>query len=303
MAPTATISAPAGNVAVAQGGTVSFMGAGNDPDGNTPLSYSWNFGGGAANSTQQNPGAVTFDTAGTFTVTFTVTDSLGLASTPVTRVITVTPPANMAPTATIDAPAGDVTIALGGTVNFMGTGADSDGNLPLTYSWDFGGGAANSAEEDPGAVMFDTAGSFVVTFTVTDSEGLASESASRTVTVTPAGMPVAEIVEPVMNVSVLPRGKVTFKGAAVGVDNPRFRWTFQGGNPKKSNRQNPGEVKFDKVGMHTVTLTVTDGAGVAMTPVTRVITVAPPNMTPRLDDDCLDDRKRGDRRDDHDRDD
>ena len=31
---------------------------------------------------------------GTFTVTFTVTDSLGRLSTPVTRVVTVTPPAN-----------------------------------------------------------------------------------------------------------------------------------------------------------------------------------------------------------------
>jgi PKD repeat protein len=234
-------------------------------------------------------------------VTFRVTDSLGLASTPVTRTITVTPPANMAPTATIDAPAGDVSVAQGGTVNFMGTGADPDGNLPLSYSWDFGGGAANSTEENPGAVMFDTAGTFVVTFTVTDSEGLASESATRTVTVTPAGMPVAAIIEPAMNVSVLPGGKVTFKGAAVGVDNPRFRWTFQGGNPKESNRQNPGAVRFDKVGMHTVTLTVTDGAGVSMTPVTRVITVARPNASPRVDDDCLDDRKRGDR--DHDRDD
>ncbi len=294
MAPTATIDAPAGDVTIVQGGSVSFMGNGTDPDNNLPLTYGWNFGGGAPDSTQQNPGAVTFDTAGTFTVTFTVTDSLGLASTPVTRVITVTPPANIAPTATIDAPADDVTVAQGGTVNFMGTGSDPDGNTPLTYSWDFGGGAANSAEEDPGAVMFDTVGVFIATFTVTDSEGQASEPATRTVTVIPAG-PVGEIVAPAMNVSVLPRGKVTFRGAAVGVDNPRFRWTFEGGNPDRSNRQNPGEVRFDRVGTHTVTLTVTGSDGEVSDPVTRVITVAQPNVRPRVDDDCLDDRKKGDR--------
>jgi PKD repeat protein len=380
-------------VAVAQGGTVSFQGAGNDPDNNTPLTYSWNFGGGAANSTAQNPGAVTFNTAGTFTVAFTVTDSLGLASTPVTRivtvtgaggqqpvaiieepnqsrtiargrsiefhgdadntddeddelrfnwsfpggtpatstrdevkvffntagtftvtltvtdsqgrtsapvsrVITVTGPANMTPTASIDAPAGDVSVAQGGTVNFMGTGTDPDGNTPLTYSWNFGGGAPNSTAQNPGDVTFDTAGTFTVTFTVTDSLGLSSEPVTRTVTVAPVGMPAAEIVAPAMNVSVLPRGKATFKGAAVGVDNPRFRWTFEGGNPKKSTRQNPGVVRFDKVGMHKVTLTVTDGAGVSLTPVTRVVTVARPNATPRVDDDCRDDRKDDRKRDD-----
>ena len=292
MAPTATINAPAANVTVAQGGTVDFQGSGTDPNNNLPLTYSWNFGGGAPNSTAQNPGAVTFNTAGTFTVTFTVTDSLGLPSAAVTRTVTVTPPANQPPVATINAPADNVTIAQGGTVNFQGSGADPDNNLPLTYNWNIGGGAPNSTAQNPGAVTFDTAGTFTVSFTVTDSLGLSSTPVTRTITVTPAGMPVAEIVAPAMNVSVLPRGRVTFKGAASSVDNPRFRWTFEGGNPNRSTRQNPGEVRFDRVGTHTVTLTVTDSDGEVSAPVTRVITVARPNATPRVDEDCRDDRRR-----------
>jgi PKD repeat protein len=303
MAPTASIDAPAGDVTVAQGGTVNFQGSGADPDNNTPLTYNWDFGGGAPNFTVQDPGAVTFDTAGTFTVTFTVIDSLGLSSTPVTRTVTVTPPANMAPTAAINAPVGNVTVAQGGTVNFQGSGVDPDGNTPLTYNWNFGGGAPNSTAQNPGAVRFGTAGTFTVTFTVNDSLGLASTPVTRTVTVTPAGMPVADIVAPVMNVSVLPGGRVTFRGAASGSANLplRFRWTFQGGSPQSSTRQNPSAVRFTEVGMHTVTLTVTDSKGQVSMPVTRVVTVAPPNASRiRLDDRCFGDNNNDDDNDDDD---
>jgi PKD repeat protein len=54
-------------------------------------SWSWNFGGGATNSTLQTP-TVTFSTAGTYTVTLTATNAFG--STPFTRTsyITVTAP-------------------------------------------------------------------------------------------------------------------------------------------------------------------------------------------------------------------
>jgi len=52
--------------------------------------------------------------------------------------------------------------------DFTGAGSDPDNDLPLTYLWDFGGGAINSTEEYPGDVVFSTAGTYTVTFTVTD---------------------------------------------------------------------------------------------------------------------------------------
>jgi lysophospholipase L1-like esterase len=76
--PNATISAPASPVTIAPGQSVTFSGIGNDPDNNVPLTYAWDFGtGGPPASTSQNPGAVTFPTAGVYTVTFTVRDALG----------------------------------------------------------------------------------------------------------------------------------------------------------------------------------------------------------------------------------
>ena len=93
---------------------------------------------------------------------------------------------NIAPNGVIDTPGGNVTINVGQSVNFAGTGSDPDNNLPLTYLWMFGAGsgAANSTAADPGQVQFNTAGVFNVSFTVTDSLGLSDATpASRTVTV------------------------------------------------------------------------------------------------------------------------
>lgn len=310
--PVATISSPTGNVTIQQGGSVTFQGSGTDPNNNTPLTYNWNFGGGAPNSTQQNPGSVTFNTAGTFTVTFTVTDSLGLSSAAVTRTVTVTAPANMAPTATINSPTGNVTIQQGGSVTFQGSGSDPDNNLPLTYSWNFGGGASNSTQQNPGSVTFNTAGTFTVTFTVTDSRGLSSTPVTRTVTVTSTtptpvpGAPVATILEPAGNVTIVQGDTVTFRGMGTasqvsstrdrrsresdddehhsdddggtgGTLTLRYNWNF-GGGASNSTLQNPGAVRFNTVGTFTVTFTVTDSLGRVSAPVTRIVTVTAPQL-------------------------
>ena len=128
-----------------------------------------------------DPGAVTFNTAGIYTVTFTVTDSLGLADpTPDTLIITV----GVAPNSIIDTPTVNITITEGQSVSFTGTGTDPDNDLPLSYLWDFGGGATNQTVEDPGFVAFNTAGTYTVTFTVTDNIGVADPTPdTRAITV------------------------------------------------------------------------------------------------------------------------
>ncbi len=184
-APNGVINTPAANVTITAGQSVNFTATGSDPDGNTPLSYSWNFGGGAANSNVEDPGTVVFNTLGVYTVTLNVTDSLGLSDpTPATVQVTVNGSIpNQAPDGVINTPSANVTITAGQSVNFTSTGSDPDGNTPLGYTWNFGGGATSTNAEDPGAVVFNTAGVYTVTLTVTDSLGL-SDPTPPTVQVT-----------------------------------------------------------------------------------------------------------------------
>lgn len=93
-APAASITAPANNVNVRPGETVSFAGACADPEGMSPTSFSWSFGSGSgiANSTSQNPGARTFPNAGTFTISLRCADAFGEQSIATTRTVTVAEP-------------------------------------------------------------------------------------------------------------------------------------------------------------------------------------------------------------------
>ena len=90
-APNGTIETPAGNLTLTVGDTVDFTASASDPDNNTPLTYQWSFGDPAIpDAFSEDPGAVQFNTPGTYSVSFTVTDALGLADpTPATRTVTV----------------------------------------------------------------------------------------------------------------------------------------------------------------------------------------------------------------------
>ena len=88
--PDATITAPAANVTITAGQSVSFTGTATDPNGDA-VTVLWSFGDGGT-STLLAPGAHVFATAGTYTVSLTATDALGLVDpTPATRTITVNP--------------------------------------------------------------------------------------------------------------------------------------------------------------------------------------------------------------------
>ena len=86
--PNGTITNPTSNVSIQEGETVDFSGAATDPDGDE-MTYHWDFGDGLS-STSLSPGNHTYDDSGTYTVTFTVTDSRGAVDpTPDMRTITV----------------------------------------------------------------------------------------------------------------------------------------------------------------------------------------------------------------------
>ncbi len=88
--PGAVIDAPTRDVTIAPGQTVTFAGTGTDPDGSI-AAFDWSFpGGNPANSSQEDPGAVTFAAEGDYTVVFNVVDNGGASDpTPPQRTIHV----------------------------------------------------------------------------------------------------------------------------------------------------------------------------------------------------------------------
>ncbi|MGH9867893.1 MAG: PKD domain-containing protein [Candidatus Polarisedimenticolia bacterium] len=94
---------------------------------------------------------------------------------------------NRPPASMIVSPMSSVTVTAGQSVNFQGEASEPDGNLPMRYSWTFGGAAAGSTLQDPGPIAFPTPGTYVVNFTAIDSLGLSDPTPdTRTITVVPA---------------------------------------------------------------------------------------------------------------------
>ncbi|GAA1510713.1 carbohydrate-binding protein [Kribbella lupini] len=104
--------------------TVAFSSAGSsDPEGGA-LSYRWTFGD-SGSSTQANP-SYTYNTAGTFTATLTVTDPTGLTGSANVQISV----GNTAPTVTLQTPADGQPFSFGDTVPFQVSVSDpEDGTI------------------------------------------------------------------------------------------------------------------------------------------------------------------------------
>ena len=148
-----------------------------DPEANTPLRYSWNWGDATAVSTTASPSHV-YTFAGTYTVTLTVSDAWGRAAAPVSHDVTTLaePGGNTGPTVTFPQP---VCTGLSCAVSSTGT-ADPDGIR--SYSWNWGDATTVSTGASPAAHVYAAAGTYTITLIVTDNWGRTSTQA-RTVTV------------------------------------------------------------------------------------------------------------------------
>ncbi len=166
------------------GESISFDSNGSSDSNGSIASYAWTFGDGAS-SNEDNP-SHTYHAPGTYQVILTITDNDGATDTDTTTA-TITddqpPPAvNNPPTCAIDTPSGNVTITVGGSVNYSATVTDAD-NDPLTISWSFGGGSpASSSVVDPGNISYNSAGVFTTTLNASDGQAGCAQQ-TRTITV------------------------------------------------------------------------------------------------------------------------
>lgn len=154
---------------ILEGQSVSFTDASQ-----YPASWAWNFGD-TQTSTLQNPVHV-YSTAGIYTVSLTVSNGLGSDTETKTGYITVNPNTNP-PTA--DFTADVTTVTVGGTVNFTDLSIDN----PASWSWSFDGGTpATSTNQNP-SVVYNTAGTYQVVLTATNSYGSDTETKLAYITV------------------------------------------------------------------------------------------------------------------------
>jgi PKD repeat protein len=157
---------------------VTFDASASSPDGGVIVSYTWSFGDGNVTSTSNPIITHAYENYGTYTVTLNVTDSEGKWDT-TSKQLTVE-----------KAPIADFTWnpyypQRGETVTFDASISTPDGGVIVSYAWDFGDGTPIVEESDPIIThVYATAGDYIVTLNVTDSEGR-WDIETKTITVVP----------------------------------------------------------------------------------------------------------------------
>lgn len=269
------------NAAIGSSGTggqapyvVTFNGSGsNDPDGSI-VSYEWDFGNDRT-ATGPTPAAVTYTSPGTYTATLTVTDNQG-ATGVATREIIVTGAPNASPNAVINIVSAAGTIPL--TVNLSGANSsDPDGSI-VSYEWDLGNG--ETATGPSVQAIYEEAGDYLVTLTVTDNQGAtAVQTTTINVSEDPNLSPTAEFdADPISGSAPL---AVTFDGSASSdVDGTIAGYAWNFGNGQNGSGPTPPAVTYALPGTYTATLTVTDNRGATGTAVRTITVSPPPNQSP-----------------------
>jgi len=252
-----TLSSP-GNRTLAEGSIVSFTVNGADSDGDA-LSYSASGvpGGAIFNSANRSfswtPG---YDQAGSYTVIFSVSD--GALSASQTIIITVNN-VNRAPQFNV-IPA--QTVAENAPLSFTLSASDPDGDSLTFSAANLPGGSqlsnfSHSFSWTPG---YDQAGSYPVTFSVSDG----NLAASQTVTITVSNVNRAPQLSPVPAQSVAENAPLSFTLSASDPDGDSLSYTASGlpngASFSSTNRTLSWTPGFDQAGNYQVLFTVSDGS-------------------------------------------
>jgi PKD repeat protein len=228
----------------------------------TVTEWSWDFDGdGLEDSSIQSP-LYTYNTAGTYTVSLTVTGPGGADTITKTDHITINEPAPIAEFS--GSPTNGIAPL---TVNFTDLSA---GNV-TGWSWDFDNDGTEDTNIQNPVYTFNTPGTFTVALTVTGPGGISTETKTDYIIVADpppvaefSGTPTSGIAPLIVSFSDLSTGNVT-----------SWSWDFDGDGLEDSTESNP-TYTYNAAGTYAVSLTVTGPGGASTETKTDYITVNDP---------------------------
>jgi len=220
--------------------------------GNNPIAvYTWDFGDGRSGSGRAATHA--YDSAGTFVVKLTISDSLNRSAS--TSKVIIVGGGTVPDASFVTSPS---TPRVTETVNFNASGSRATpGRTIRTYDWDFGDGEQKTTTTPLTTHDYARMGDYVVTLRVTDDAGRFSV-ATQSVTIA-SDNPIAEFT--FSPTTPTPGTRVFFVGtgssALAGRTIVSYFWTFgDGASGSGASTSHPYAV-----GAYAVTLVVTDSAG------------------------------------------
>lgn len=227
--------------ATVNGKQVNFV----DQSTGTPTNWTWDFGDGER-SGAQHP-VHTYEAAGTYTVTLTVSNENGFNETSQAVKIEAAPPV------------AKFKCEVTGKVV---TCADQSTGSPTSWLWEFGD-SGTSTQQNP-THTYSVAGNYTIKLTVTNADG--SSSASDVVKIEAGEKPKAAFESTANGLTV------NFVDRSTGTPTS-WRWTF--GDNTSSTQRNPVKT-YANAGTYTVTLTVSNANGSDTVANTVTVTAPPP---------------------------
>jgi len=277
-----------GDLRIITGTSVVFDASAIDPE-NDPITYAWRFPVNV--NVARNPGnapfSANFPIAGIYNISLSVTDRNGnVDPTPARVTVTVTDISiNLPPNGSIShdngngtaGSTGNLSVTTGAKVVFSGNAIDPE-NDSVTYGWRFPTDVSTSGDPSgsPITADFPSAGAYVISLNVTDSNGNVDPTPARvTVAVSneTANLPPNGSIShdngngstgSTGNLSIRAGSSVVFSASAVDPENDAttFTWSFPANVTVPANPSNtPFTTRFPMAGTYTIRLSVADDNG------------------------------------------
>lgn len=191
--------------------------------------------------------------AGAFTVTYTTSGSCPSSQTfnlNINNCSNPLPVANFSATST--------SICVGACINFTDMSTSSAVGGITTWAWTFTGAlTTSSSSQSPTNICYNTAGTYQVVLTVTDTNGSDTETKVGYITVTTCVPPTVNFT--ISDTLICAGSCITFTDNSVGATS--WQWTFQNGTPPSSTAQNPTNVCFGDSGTYQIKLVASNTFG------------------------------------------